>query len=773
MGTSRSSTVVGAPARTLAHDLRARDDASLAELFLARPDLARPTPSDMTQVASRATSRYSVTSALDGLDTLGLVCVDALVVLDGSASTVDVAALLGVEHEVARRALTVLRGLALAWGPDDDVRLVRAVHDVTGPHPAGLGPSAATLGRRVPEPVDVRALAAALSPPARRLLERLTWGPPAAHFADDRAEARATVAELVSEGLLVEVEARQVVLPREIGLALRDGVLCAERPDTAPDIATTTAPSVDRVAVGAALEAVRHVDALLTSWSEAGPTVLRGGGVGVREVRALSVTLGVEEDRAGFLVELAAAAGLLSRRSDHRDEDAWTPTVAYDVWTTRPVAARWSDLVAAWLDTERVTAMVGRRDDKGRLVNPLAPGLHRRTAPEARRLTLSTLADLTPSAPVSPQEVVARVRWLRPRLGAHRDLVVDRTLTEASWLGVTGMGALTNAGTALLREGPVAAAAALEPAVPEPVDRLLLQADLTAVAPGPLTRQLATTMELMADVESQGGATVYRFSNASVRRTLDAGWPVGQVHDFLRTHSATAVPQPLTFLVDDTARRHGRLRLGAATLYLRSDDPTELDALVADPALAGLHLRRIAPTVALTDTDEELVIRDLRASGHAPLAEALDGSVHLPERRTLRAATPRGQHASLAGTASAGLSGDEALMLVEAVRAGDAVAARRPTAAATTTRAGSLDALAALREAAQESGSVWMSYLDQNGTLSERVVDPLRVDAGWLTAHDHRSNSSRRFAVHRIRRVAPVRAEILGEANSARNKGKP
>lgn len=755
MGTRSRSTLVGAPARTLADDLRARDDTALAALFAARPDLARPTPNDMTQVASRATAKHSVAAALDSLDTMGLTCVDALVVLDGSGSVADVARLLGVEPDVAGAAVQTLRTLALAWGPDDDVRLVRVVADVIGPHPAGLGPSAASLGVRAPQAGEVHARVAATSPPARRLLEHLTWGPPAAHFADDRAEARATVAELVGAGLLMEVEVRQVLLPREVGLALRGGMLTAERPDAAPEVGTTAAPSADRVAVGAALEAVRHVEALLASWSTAGPAVLRGGGVGVREVRMLSYALGVDEDQAGFWIELAAAAGLLSRRSEH-GEEVWAPTVAFDLWSARSVAERWSDLAAAWLATERVTAMVGRRDDKDRLVNPLAPGLERRTAPEARRHTLSVLAILRPLAPARTDEVVARVRWLRPRLGAHRDTVAHRTLTEAAWLGVTGMGALTSAGATLLDRGPLAAATALEPSVPEPVDHVLLQADLTAVAPGPLTRELATTMELMADVESQGGATVYRFGNASVRRALDAGWPVEQVHDFLRAHSATPVPQPLTFLVDDTARRHGRLRVGTATLYLRSDDPTELDTLLADPSLTGLHLRRIAPTVALTDSNEEMVVRDLRAAGHAPLAEALDGSVHVPEPRALRAPTPRGQRSSVAGAATSTLSGDEARMLVEAVRAGDVVASRRPTGVTTTPRTGSLDALAALREAAQDSGSVWMSYMDQNGTLSERVVDPLRVDAGWLTAYDHRSSVTRRFAVHRIRKVAPA-----------------
>ena len=45
--------------------------------------------------------------------------------------------------------------------------------------------------------------------------------------------------------------------------------------------------------------------------------------------------------------------------------------------------------------------------------------------------------------------------------------------------------------------------------------------------------------------------------------------------------SRTPVPQPLTYLIDDVARRHGLLRVGAAGTYLRCDDPAVLDELMA------------------------------------------------------------------------------------------------------------------------------------------------------------------------------------------------
>ncbi|NEB14159.1 helicase-associated domain-containing protein, partial [Streptomyces coelicoflavus] len=142
--------------------------------------------------------------------------------------------------------------------------------------------------------------------------------------------------------------------------------------------------------------------------------------------------------------------------------------------------------------------------------------------------------------------------------------------------------------TAAERAAATAAAARLlAPLFPEPLDHVLLQADLTAVAPGPLERGLADVLGVLADVESKGGATVYRFTPGSVRRALDAGQSAAGLHTFLARHSRTPVPQPLTYLIDDVARRHGRLRVGAASAYVRCDDDATLDEILADKRAAG------------------------------------------------------------------------------------------------------------------------------------------------------------------------------------------
>ncbi len=57
------------------------------------------------------------------------------------------------------------------------------------------------------------------------------------------------------------------------------------------------------------------------------------------------------------------------------------------------------------------------------------------------------------------------------------------------------------------------------------------------------------------------------------------------------------MPQPLEYLVEDTASRHGRLQVGPAASFIQSDDEAALQELLSGPRAAALGLVRIAPTV--------------------------------------------------------------------------------------------------------------------------------------------------------------------------------
>ena len=64
--------------------------------------------------------------------------------------------------------------------------------------------------------------------------------------------------------------------------------------------------------------------------------------------------------------------------------------------------------------------------------------------------------------------------------------------------------------------------------------------------------------------------------------------------------------------------------------------------------------------------------------------------------------------------------------------------------------------MAALREAIETGTTVVIGYVDNQGASTDRVVDPVSLDGGSLTAHDHRSDDVRTFAVHRITTVRPL-----------------
>jgi hypothetical protein len=407
----------------------------------------------------------------------------------------------------------------------------------------------------------------------------------------------------------------------------------------------------------------------------------------------------------------------------------------------------------------RQPALVGQRDDRGRALAPLSADVERTSAPGTRRRALAALAALPAGATAAGPAVAAELAWRSPRRGGQRTDLVEAALAEAETLGLTGRGALTSYGRELVGgadEGRVATL--LEDRLPPPVDHVLVQADLTVVAPGPLETDLAREMALVADVESAGAATVYRVTEATVRRALDFGRAASELHELFRSRSRTPVPQALTYLVDDVARQHGTLRVGAASAFVRCDDQAVLAQILADPLSGALGLRRLAPTVLASELDAGVLLERLRSMGFRPSAEAADGSVVIARAHARRAPARPAPEPLLAERPPP--SDSLLAAAVRALRAGDRSVAGRPQAAAPGRlgRSVSAQTLADLRRALDDGATVWIGYVDHHGATSERVVDPVRLEGGWLAAYDHRSGEVRSFAVHRISGVAPVDA---------------
>ncbi|MEV6572074.1 helicase C-terminal domain-containing protein [Streptomyces sp. NPDC051577] len=803
-----AGTAASAP-RSLAEALRARDDVALAALLHARPDLLNPVPGDVTQLATRAGTRASVVRALDRLDRFALQTAEALAVAPDPCPYPVLEALLTgdtgsacAEDNGARaalpRALGTLRDQALVWGDHERLRLVRTARELLAPaagrpSPTGLGPTVAeaTAGMsptRVQEIVAAAGLPATHDPvsavaaltglftdpermsalldeapaEAHQVLGRLVWGPP---YGEITPNPTPPVRWLRDRGLLLPSSARTVVLPREVALYLRGGLAHRVTEPVAPAVPAHREHRpqlVDANAAGQALAALSTVEELVKSWEYAGPVVLRAGGLSVRDLKRTASTLDTTEQSAAFWIELAYAAGLLA--SDGEADERYAPTPAFDGWCELPPAERWSALARAWLPATRTSALVGEQDGKGRTLATLGPDLDRSAAPEVRRRVLDLLAELPEGGSADPGALLARLAWERPVRGTSdlRARLAHWTLTEAEVLGVTGRGALAAFGRALLEHRDPAPL--LAPLLPEPVDHVLLQADLTAVAPGPLRRELGDVLATLADVESKGGATVYRFTPGSVRRALDSGHTAVDLHAFLAEHSRTPVPQPLAYLIDDVARRHGHLRVGAASSYVRCDDDAMLGEILADKRSAGLGLRRLAPTVLAAQADPTVLLDGLRAMGYAPAAESRTGDVlvaradaHRTPARSAPTPVPDGPpvpDATLLGAAVRAIRAGD--LAATAVRKEPAPAAGAPGAPGDLPRTSAAETLATVQAAALTGSAVWIGYVNAEGAASQRVLAPVRVEGGFVTGYDHTADEVRTYALHRITGVAEL-----------------
>ncbi|MHB1166074.1 MAG: helicase-associated domain-containing protein [Candidatus Nanopelagicales bacterium] len=662
--------------RSLADDLRQRGDDALARLLRMRPDLVRPVPSDLTALATRATTAPSVARYLDGLDAVHLHVLRIAAELSAHDPAPDEAIAAGAGaglgdggHEAVTSALVDAVDAAVVWGTPQARHVVHAVRDLVGPG----------------------------GPP--------TWPPPRARLTAAQAPA--------------DVDAQGALHARESLGLVRD---------------------------------------LLDDWSAHPPGVLRSGGLSLRDFAAARRRLHADWPRTALVIEVAHAARLVA--DDHEDPPHWVPTDSFDGWLAQHTAEQWTALVRAWLALPRLASVADER------TQVLSADRDRGAIPVLRRQVLDILVAAPQGTAVSAESTQQVLDFRQPRrAGELRHLTVEATLREAADLGLTAGGSLSTAGRLLLsaadagtsRAHDKEVAAALGGALPEDLNHVLIQADLTIVAPGPLVAHVARTMRLLADVESRGHATVYRISEDSIRRALDAGWDAASIHAHLAQISRTPIPQPLRYLVDDVARRHGAVRVGGGLGYARCDNPETLAAILGDRRLRPLGLHRIADTVLIAQAPARELVEALRTAGYAPAAESPDGQVIVRGTSDRRTRAPRTPHVTVRRTP------EETLIraAVRSLRAGDRATRHGGTTAGP---AGSVDlpslsaaAIASrLRTATADSRPVWIGYADTDGTVTQQVVDPIRVAAGVLTAFDHRTEQVRQFAVSRVTGIADV-----------------
>ena len=730
--------------RSYADYLRALDDAALISMFNHRPDLVTPVPPDMASLAVRASSAPSLARAVDALNKWQLQVLEVCAILPEPFTEKDVTAL------TEKSALFVIPGLierGLLYTDKDGLRTPTTLKEVLGNEIAGLGP--ASMSKLKLKKLDE------VPAPSKKVLDAMVWGPPRGAIADIKKPS-VGVQWLLEEGFLIPFNQQTVVLPREVAIYLRGNTVHRELETSQPSVTGSKRDmrNVQLAAIANITTFLRWTEEVLNFWAQEPATALRSGGLGVRDLKELSLHLGVDESCTAFVAEVAYLSGLLTIDPD----DKILPTHQFDIWLTQNASVKWQLLASAWLSTSRVSGLVGKEGSKN--VAPLGPELDRSSATTTRRLTLTLLQENSQIA-VDIDSLFAAATWLAPakRAGGLQKDYILWAMREAEWLGITGQGVLSSYGADFLTGGD---STSVDTDLPKAVDHILIQSDNTAIAPGPLEHEVAQELALIADVESRGGATVFRFSEGSIRRGLDHGRTGEEIAKFLAKTSKTPMPQPLEYLIADVAKKHGKLRVGNTASFIRCQDSALIAQILGDKRLDVLGLRKIAPEVLICGHDATEAMNILRSCGYLPAAEDSRGLL-LSGPRIQRAQT-KARPPRIIGEYE---RPDEIQIegALRALRTGEKSSRKQSTMRNIATEAlGSLprstanETLELLSDYLQNqpTKSLSIGYADNNGLVSHRIIDPLKLSAGSLVARDHATGEVQTFRIARITGVAAL-----------------
>jgi hypothetical protein len=819
---------------TLAAWLPTLDTARLERVLRTRTDaLSPPEPRSVGELADRLQRPGAVAQVLPRLSLPHLQVAEAIAAL-APTTRAALAELLGaVDGERARcldAALQELADHALVW-PDGE-GLLRVVEPLRQAWDAPLGldaplrqllkdttsdelrrmlgalgiKSGGTRQQRLADLAEhhsdrhrIAELAARAPVATRKLLERRARTAPERSefivFGAPGIDSEPGARWALERGLLVQDRRGYGTarMPAEVALALRGPGWRAPFEPTPPDVPTmsVTPAELDREATAAAMAFGAHAASVLTVCAASPPARLKTGGIGARELSRLGKAARCDDILVRIVLETAYAAGLLAR-----DGDRVGATEGYDVWAEQEPADQLAVLLRAWRTLQLAPGQA--RDDDGKSLPALAGKPPCGGCLQAREGLLTAAVRLPVGQGVkSPTGLGPLVAWHRPL--AHplpQDVTPFATvIREAELLGVLTRGALSPIGAALLStrlstrldDAGAALAAACRRLLPAATGAARFGADLTAVVTGPPSARLTALLDSVADRERGGTASVWRFSPGSVRQALDTGRTPGAIEADLAAVAVEPLPQPLTYLIHDTARGHGRVRVAPAACVLHSEEPALLSELAAHRELAELGLRQLAPTVLVSRTPLEKTLAALRAAGYAPVAETADGTVRVEKARRHRTAAPVPSPRPAGGTPGLRKTHDRTKETPATVDL-RALAARLKTAPAVSPRpdpyngipfdsdsdtdtdtdtdteeiiAGcarqlSLTDVRQLAHAVNEGQAISIEYVAASGSRTVRTLSELDLDPPYLYAWCHLRDAERVFSLSRIHAVMPA-----------------
>lgn len=472
---------------------------------------------------------------------------------------------------------------------------------------------------RCPVPTeDLPEVLGALPTRQRRLLDTLELSGGIGHSAtlDDPERP---LARMIAAGLLDRVDAQTARLSLRVSASISGRVVpppggdfsAVENP-TRPDART------DATAVARVVETARLVADVLKQIGNTPVRPLNAGGIGVREIARLSKALGLDAAVVSDTLVLCRHADLIALglpvpapRDVIGSGNFWSLSERGATYLSAPLSRRWAMLVDGWRHSPH--APWSAQDDTGTDAHLLQDSLDAAEAAALRGVVAA-----------SGQVVTAESLWrIRPSVAAvTSEAAVGSVRDECVILGLSADGVPSSAAVALAATGSDGTdedrlTAALADILPAPVGMLIIQADMTILAPGLLDEDTEAKLRTFADVESTGMASVWRVTRESMQRAVERGETAEGIEDFL-AGMAPDVPQSLWYLIQDTFRTHRPptpVVGSTAASVLTAPDEKSMAAIMDTDAADETGLRLLSPTVAASSVQLSLVVEALEDEG--------------------------------------------------------------------------------------------------------------------------------------------------------------
>ncbi|MDQ4138007.1 MAG: helicase-associated domain-containing protein, partial [Actinomycetota bacterium] len=234
-------------------------------------------------------------------------------------------------------------------------------------------------------------------------------------------------------------------------------------------------------------------------------------------------------------------------------------------------------------------------------------------------------------------------------------------------------------------------------------------------------------------------------TQSSLTRGLAAGETRESIREFLTELSLTGIPQPLEYLLVETANRYGALRVGpadqdavdalpGAKSRIRSNDATLIGAIAVDQNLSALALEPDGDRRLVSRFEPDVVYWALTEARYPIVAENEHGQI-VPVKRSRPAVIP-----SAPGTN--GIA--------------DLLARVRRSGSSAPEEAGAAWIVRQLEVAIRNRTGVMVTVRMPDGSEVKYSLEPAAVAGGRLRSRDRRADIERTLPLSHIVAVEPL-----------------